>query len=302
MTIRCPPARHAARTARANPARPTTPSCRNTTPDPAGSARTAATTSVTRAASVNSHTTGNPGPPRRDLTARAHDTSLGSMASPLLDRYTALLAQIAAAAARAGRPTPTLIAVSKTYPAEDMQTLLDAGQVHFGENRVQEAAAKVPPLRATHPGLRLHLIGGLQTNKARDATRLADVIEVLDRPRLLDALVQAQQTEGRAPQYLVQVNVGDEPQKAGVDTAGADAFVAQCQARLGTAVTGLMCIPPAGTPPGPHFAWLAAAAARHGLATLSMGMSADFEDAIAHGATHIRVGSALFGARTATPA
>ena len=221
------------------------------------------------------------------------------MASPLLDRYAALQARIAVAAAQAGRATPVLIAVSKTYPAEDVSTLLHAGHMHFGENRVQEAAAKFAPLRIAHPALRLHLIGGLQTNKARDAVRLADVIEVLDRPRLLDALALAQDQEDRRPEYLVQVNVGDEPQKAGVPRADADVFIEQCQARLGTAVTGLMCIPPADASPGPHFAWLAAAAARHGLHTLSMGMSADFEIAILHGATHIRVGSALFGARTA---
>ena len=223
------------------------------------------------------------------------------MASPLLDRYTALQSRIAAAAAQAGRATPTLIAVSKTYPAEDVLTLLQAGHLHFGENRVQEAAAKFIPLRIAHPGLRLHLIGGLQTNKARDAGRLADVIEVLDRPRLLDALVQAQDQGDHRPDYLVQVNVGDEPQKAGVLRADADAFIEQCQARLGTAVTGLMCIPPADAPPGSHFAWLATAAARHGLHTLSMGMSADFEIAIMHGATHIRVGSALFGSRAVQP-
>ena len=221
------------------------------------------------------------------------------MASPLLDRYKTLQAQIAAAAAGVGRPPPTLIAVSKTYPAADVLALLQVGHMHFGENRVQEAAAKFTPLRTAYPTLRLHLIGGLQTNKARDAVRLADVIEVLDRPRLLDALAQAQDQEGRAPHYLVQVNVGDEPQKAGVARVDADAFIEQCQTRLGAAVTGLMCIPPADAPPGPHFAWLAAAAARHGLHTLSMGMSADFETAIIHGATHIRVGSALFGTRTA---
>lgn len=223
------------------------------------------------------------------------------MSSPLLDRYAALQSRIAAAAAQAGRATPALIAVSKTYPAEDVLTLLQAGHLQFGENRVQEAAAKFPTLRAAYPALRLHLIGGLQTNKARDAVRLADVIEVLDRPRLLDALVLAQNQEERRPDYLIQVNVGDEPQKAGVPRADADAFIEQCQSRLGTAVTGLMCIPPADAPPGPHFAWLGATAARHGLHTLSMGMSADFEIAIMHGATHIRVGSALFGARTAPP-
>ena len=223
------------------------------------------------------------------------------MSSPLLDRYAALQTRIAAAATQAGRTTPALIAVSKTYPAEDVLTLLQAGHLQFGENRVQEAAAKFPTLRAAYPALRLHLIGGLQTNKARDAVRLADVIEVLDRPRLLDALVLAQNQEERRPDYLIQVNVGDEPQKAGVLRADADAFIEQCKSRLGTAVTGLMCIPPADAPPGPHFVWLAATAARHGLHTLSMGMSADFEIAIMHGATHIRVGSALFGARTAPP-
>jgi len=211
------------------------------------------------------------------------------------------------AAARAGRSPGSvqLVAVSKTYPAADVLQVLGAGQAVFGENRVQEAAAKFGPLRAGHPGLRLHLIGPLQTNKARDAVRAADVIETLDRPRLADAIADALGREGMAdgagPSLLVQVNVGDEPQKAGVLRADADAFIEQCQSRLGTAVTGLMCIPPADAPPGPHFVWLAATAARHGLHTLSMGMSADFEIAIMHGATHIRVGSALFGARTAPP-
>ena len=209
------------------------------------------------------------------------------------------MARIHAAAQRAGRPVPALVAVSKTYPAEDVAVLLGAGQIRFGENRVQEAEGKFPPLRVLHPELRLHLIGSLQTNKAREAVRVADVIEVLDRPRLLDALVLAQDKEGRAPHYMVQVNVGDEPQKAGVMLAEADAFIAASQARLGTAIVGLMCIPPADATPGPHFEWLARAAARHGLAELSMGMSGDFEEAIAHGATHIRVGSALFGARAA---
>lgn len=190
-----------------------------------------------------------------------------------------------------------LVAVSKTYPVADVTAALEAGQSAFGENRVQEAEAKFPALRAGHPGLRLHLIGGLQTNKARDAVRVADVIESLDRPRLLDALVQAIDREGRAPSVLVQVNVGDEPQKAGVGRAGADAFIDACRERLGAAVAGLMCIPPADGDPAPHFAWLARCAERHGLHTLSMGMSADFGAAIAHGATEVRVGSAIFGAR-----
>ena len=210
-------------------------------------------------------------------------------------------ARIAAALALAGRPAGAcaLVAVSKTHGAEAVETALAAGQMLFGENRVQEAAAKFPGLRAANPALRLHLIGGLQTNKARDAVRVADVIESLDRPRLADAIADAVQREGRQPHLLVQVNVGDEPQKAGVPTAEADAFVAACIARFGGALMGLMAIPPAEGDPAPHFRWLAACAARHGLAMLSMGMSGDYEVAIAEGATHVRVGSAIFGARPA---
>jgi pyridoxal phosphate enzyme (YggS family) len=211
----------------------------------------------------------------------------------------AVRARIAAAAAKAGR-TPgevQLVAVSKTHPAEAVQAALAAGQNLFGENRVQEAAAKFPLLRTAHPALRLHIIGALQTNKARDAVRLADVIEVLDRPRLAEAIADAIQKEGRAPDLLVQVNVGDEPQKAGIATAEADAFIDACRTRFGASLTGLMCIPPAEGDPAPHFDWLAACAARHGLAVLSMGMSGDFEAAIAHGATHVRVGTAIFGQR-----
>ena len=208
-------------------------------------------------------------------------------------------ARIAAAAAAAGRRPAdvTLVAVSKTHPAASVQVALAAGQRHFGENRVQEAAAKFPALRPNAPGLRLHIIGGLQTNKARDAVRLADVIETIDRPKLADAIADAIQREGRAPRLLVQVNVGDEPQKSGATRAEADAFIAACQARFGDALAGLMAIPPAEQDPAPHFAWLAACAARHGLGVLSMGMSGDYETAIAHGATHVRVGSAIFGSR-----
>ena len=191
----------------------------------------------------------------------------------------------------------TLVAVSKTKPAAAIAAALAAGQVVFGENRVQETAEKFPALRAAHQGLRLHLIGGLQTNKAREAVRLADVIETLDRPRLADALEAAIGGQARAPELLIEVNTGDEPQKSGVARAGADAFIAACRDRFGTALAGLMCIPPADADPAPHFAWLAACAARHRLGVLSMGMSADFETAIAHGATHVRVGSAIFGAR-----
>ncbi len=169
--------------------------------------------------------------------------------------------------------------------------------MHFGENRVQEATAKFPSLRPAHPGLHLHLIGGLQTNKAREAVRVADVIESLDRPRLADALADAATREDRQPTLLVQVNVGAEPQKSGIAPTEADGFIEACMKRFGAALTGLMCVPPAEGDPAPHFAWLAACARRHGLRTLSMGMSGDFEAAIAAGATHVRIGSAIFGAR-----
>jgi PLP dependent protein len=207
--------------------------------------------------------------------------------------------RIAAAAIRAGRRAQdvTLVAVAKTHPSAAVEAALAAGQLHFGENRVQEAAAKYPPLRAAHPGLCLHLIGGLQTNKARDAVRVGDVIETLDRPKLADAIADAIRREARTPTLLIEVNVGDEPQKAGAPRAEADAFITACRDRFGAAVTGLMCIPPEGEDPRPHFTWLADRAARHGLAVVSMGMSADFEIAIACGATHVRVGTAIFGAR-----
>ena len=208
-------------------------------------------------------------------------------------------ARIAAAARRAGRNPEdvALVAVCKTHPASAAAHALAAGQRLFGENRVQEATAKFPPLRAAHPDLRLHLIGGLQTNKAREAVRIADVIETLDRPRLADALAEAAQREGQLPSLLVQVNTGDEPQKSGVAREAADAFIDACQTRFGATIAGLMCVPPVAADPAPHFAWLAACAARHGLSVLSMGMSADFEVAIAHGATLVRIGSAIFGPR-----
>jgi pyridoxal phosphate enzyme (YggS family) len=214
-------------------------------------------------------------------------------------RLAQVRARIEAAARRAGRDPDavTLVAVSKTHDQAAIATALAAGQTVFGENRVQEAAAKFPALRPAHPGLTLHLIGALQTNKARDAVRLADMIESLDRPRLADAIAEACAREGRTPDLLVQVNTGDEPQKAGVPRAEADGFIAACQDRFGPRLRGLMCIPPADQDPAPHFTWLAEAAARHGLPLLSMGMSADFETAIALGATHVRVGTAIFGAR-----
>jgi pyridoxal phosphate enzyme (YggS family) len=207
--------------------------------------------------------------------------------------------RIAAAALRAGRRPEdvTLVAVSKTHPAATVAAALAAGQRSFGENRVQEATAKFPALRTGHPDLRLHLVGGLQTNKAREAVRVADCIESLDRRRLADAIAAAIAEVGRTPELLVQVNVGDEPQKSGVAPAEADAFIIECKARFGPALTGLMCVPPLAGDPAPHFAWLADRAARHGLAVLSMGMSADYETAIAHGATHVRIGTAIFGVR-----
>jgi pyridoxal phosphate enzyme (YggS family) len=217
----------------------------------------------------------------------------------IAERLRRVQERIAAAAVGAGRSPRdvTLVAVSKTHSQAAIEAALGAGQNRFGENRVQAAAAKFPGLREAHPALRLHLIGGLQTNKAREAVRVADVIETLDRPRLADALAAAIQQEGRSPLLLIQVNVGDEGQKSGVPKAEADGFVEACRRRFGDAVRGLMCIPPAEGDPAPYFQWLAGCAARHGLTMLSMGMSADFETAIAHGATHVRVGSAIFGAR-----
>ena len=220
-------------------------------------------------------------------------------ASSIAANLAAVRARIAAACRAAGREpaSVSLVAVSKTHPIEAVQAALDAGQAVFGENRVQEAAAKYPHLRAANPGLRLHIIGPIQTNKLRDAMALADVIETLDRPKLAEAIAAERTRSGRCPDLLVQVNVGREPQKAGIDPDGLDAFLADCTGRLALPVRGLMCIPPAADDPTPHFASLAAAAARHGLGVVSMGMSGDFEAAIAQGATHVRVGSAIFGSR-----
>ena len=210
-----------------------------------------------------------------------------------------LHSRIAAAARQAGRSPDeiTLVAVSKTHPASAVQAALSHGQTAFGENRVQEAESKFPPLRTAHPNLRLHLIGALQTNKAADAVRIADVIESLDRPRLADAIAAAADKAGRLPTLLIQVNIGDEPQKSGIPTADAPAFIAACHSRFGDALQGLMCIPPADQPPAPYFQALARLARAHSLPILSMGMSGDFETAIACGATHVRVGSAIFGGR-----
>jgi pyridoxal phosphate enzyme (YggS family) len=206
--------------------------------------------------------------------------------------------RIANAAIAAGRKPDavTLVAVSKTKPVEAVLAAMAAEQAVFGENRVQEAEGKFSPLRASQR-FDLHLIGGLQTNKARDAVRLADVIETLDRPKLADAIAVAMEKENRRPRLLIEVNTGSEPQKTGVSRDDADGFIADCKARFGDLLVGLMCVPPHDEDPRPHFVWLANRAAKHGLATLSMGMSADFEIAIAAGATWVRVGSSIFGSR-----
>ena len=219
--------------------------------------------------------------------------------SDMVSRLADVRAAIRRAEADAGRETDavTLVAVSKTFPGEEIVPVLAAGQRVFGENRVQEAKAKWPALRERFAGIELHLIGPLQSNKARDAVALFDVIETVDRESLAIELGREIGRAGRAPRLLVQVNTGEEPQKAGIPPREADAFLAACRDRWGLAVSGLMCIPPAEEPPSPHFALLATIAQRNGLTTLSMGMSADYEAAIQLGATHVRVGSAIFGHR-----
>jgi pyridoxal phosphate enzyme (YggS family) len=208
-------------------------------------------------------------------------------------------ARIAEAATAAGRdPTEvTLVAVGKTHGTAYIEAAFAAGQRVFGENRVQEAEAKFTALKAAHADLVLHLIGPLQTNKAREAVQLFDVIETLDRLKLARALAKEMARTGRRPICYVQVNTGEEAQKAGVAPAEADALIALARDELGLPVEGLMCIPPLDDEPAPHFALLAEIAKRHGLAKLSMGMTADFEIAVRFGATHVRVGTAIFGPR-----
>ncbi|MFN0115316.1 MAG: YggS family pyridoxal phosphate-dependent enzyme [Paracoccaceae bacterium] len=211
----------------------------------------------------------------------------------------AILSRIAAAEAAAGRPagSVTLIAVSKVQPPARVEAVLAAGHRVFGENYVQEAAAKWPGWRARFPGIRLHMVGPLQSNKAKSAVELFDAIHTLDRISLAEKLARAADGRSALPQLFVQVNTGAEPQKAGVMPDAAEGFVAAVRA-LGLKPAGLMCIPPEGEDPAPHFRLLAGLAARTGLTGLSMGMSADFETAIALGATHVRVGSAIFGERS----
>lgn len=219
--------------------------------------------------------------------------------SPESENLLAILARIALARKAALRPAPstTLIAVAKTHGAERIRPLLEAGQRGFGENRVQEAIAKWPGLKREFPDIALHLIGPLQTNKVREAVGLFDAIHSLDRPRLADALKSELARTGNAPTLFVQVNTGEEAQKAGVAPRDAAGLISYAREELGLPVKGLMCIPPMDQEPAPHFALLAKLAKEHGLPFLSMGMSADFETAIRFGATHVRVGSALFGRR-----
>ena len=212
-------------------------------------------------------------------------------------------ARVAAAAQIAGRRAEdvTLIAVSKLQPEARIRAALEAGHRHFGENRVQEAASRWPALRPRYPDLKLHFIGHLQSNKSAEAVALADVIHSVDRAKLAKALAEAMARAGRRPDCFVQVNTGEEAQKGGVLPAEADALIEQCRETWKLPLVGLMCIPPEDDNPAPHFALLATIAKRHGLAQLSMGMSADFETAIRLGATHVRVGTAIFGARPTHP-
>ena len=215
------------------------------------------------------------------------------------ERLAAVKAEIEKVCREAGREpgSVTLVAISKTFGAEAIRPVLAAGQRVFGENRVQEAKAKWPELRAEFPGVELHLVGPLQSNKAKEAVALFDAIHTVDRPKIAQALAEEIVKQGKRPRLFVEVNSGAEPQKAGVLPENADAFIAECREKFGLTIEGLMCIPPFNDAPAPYFALTAKIAKRNGLALLSMGMSADFASAIAFGATHVRVGSAIFGER-----
>ncbi len=217
----------------------------------------------------------------------------------LQERLNEVRSRIAMAEEQAGRPKGSvqLVAVSKTFEADAIRPAIDAGQRVFGENRVQESQGKWPALKAETPGIELHLIGPLQSNKAAEAVALFDVIETVDREKIARALAEEMKRQGRVLRLYVQVNTGLEPQKAGIAPDDTLSFVTLCRDELGLAIEGLMCIPPAEENPGPHFALLAKLAARCGLEKLSMGMSGDYEVAVAFGATSVRVGSAIFGAR-----
>jgi hypothetical protein len=236
----------------------------------------------------------------------AHPPStIDSDANTVAAQLAVVRVRIGAAAKTVGRDpaSVTLVAVSKTQSAERIAAALEAGQRVFGENRVQEAAAKWPALKQAWPQVELHLVGPLQTNKAREAVALFDLIETVDRPKLAQVLAAEMARSGRRPACYVQINTGEEPQKAGVMPAAADEFIRLCRHEMNLPVVGLMCIPPADDEPSLHFALLAEIARRHGLDKLSMGMSADYEIAIKLGATHVRVGTAIFGERPpASPA
>jgi len=223
-----------------------------------------------------------------------------ALTSPSLSGLPTVESAIAEACKLAGRERGSveLVAVSKTFDRTAIEPVLRAGQRCFGENRVQEAKAKWPEILRAYPETTLHLIGPLQSNKAKDAVALFDAIHSVDRPSICEALAKETEKQARHPVLFVQINTGEEPQKAGVRPAEADGFIARCKADFGLTISGLMCIPPADEPPAPHFALTAKIATRNGLKLLSMGMSADFQTAIRLGATHVRVGSAIFGART----
>lgn len=216
-----------------------------------------------------------------------------------VEKLASVKAKIVSAEREAKRPegSATLVAVSKTFEAEEIHPVIEAGQRIFGENRVQEAQGKWPALKTEYPDLELHLIGPLQSNKAKEAVALFDVIETIDREKIAAELAKEIEKQGRKPRLYVQVNIGSEPQKAGIDPREAVAFVKLCRETHGLKIEGLMCIPPVDENPGPHFALLEKLAKQAGVEKLSMGMSSDYELAIAFGATSVRVGSAIFGGR-----
>jgi PLP dependent protein len=222
-----------------------------------------------------------------------------SLTKPLPSGLAAVEQDIARACKEARRDPATvkLIAVSKTFDAPAILPIIDTGQRVFGENRVKEAKAKWPGLMTAYPDIALHLIGPLQSNKAKEAVALFDAIHSIDRPSICEALAKEMKSQGRRPELFVQINTGEEVQKAGIAPSEADAFIAACSEKYGLTISGLMCIPPVDEAPAPHFALTAKIAARNGLKNLSMGMSADFAIAIQFGATHVRVGSAIFGHR-----
>lgn len=221
------------------------------------------------------------------------------MSETAADRLKAIRTRIAEAEQEAGRAQDavTLIAVSKTFDAADIEPVIAAGQRVFGENRVQEAQGKWPGLKAATPDIELHLIGPLQSNKAHDAVALFDAIHTIDRDKIARAVKSEMEAQGRTLKLFIQINTGEEPQKAGIAPGDADAFIRRCREDFGLTIEGLMCIPPVDETPAPHFALLQKIAERNGLTGLSMGMSGDFETAVGHGASHVRVGSAIFGTR-----